>query len=640
MLKQPPSYFQNHRYQVISRIGEGGSAEVYRVFDKKLKIERAIKRIIVIGSSERIEQEIQIMVGLLHSKIVTIFDFFEEDEMLHLVMELCQSSSADWIIQKGEMSVSSVLSLGVQILTALEFIHQKGIIHRDIKPHNILITKEGTVKLTDFGLAWSLYSSKNLTQSNTILGSMPFMSPEQRHGQEITIQSDIYSLAMTLVWLLCGRTLGDLFSPHFLDKFFTEVDVSKNFSDILLKAGKEEPKQRFTSAEEMKLALQLFIKEEELQPEIFIGTNSIETQVQPSDSPKTLSLEQSIQQSMKWVRWLVGLILGMVTLLGLNLFVQFQQNKNGEATISEKEIPLNKNGEATISEKEIPFCEDAIELVRWIRKLGPVETMNATFLNLDGDQYDDAVFSNQEDGTLTVYWGSENYDFEESSTITVGRLRSKPLIGDINADGILDLVTFHFDYSQIRIRYGKGQRDWEEGIELFQAPQVLEGHLYHLNDDEFLDLVLLGSVNEYEEYPVYRRMGSKEGFGPHIEMALVPIKDIKAMFLSKEPFFYWMNDRVYKQKIQENIFSLPVDIGEGFAGGRLLITDETSPRIFIHKEKTLYRLDENPCVFEEDIEQVHDISDWNQDGYLDVLYARTCAGCTSNHIIKFGSPKQ
>ena len=626
MLTPCPSYFQNQRYQVLSRIGEGGTAEVYRVFDKKLKIERAIKRVVVLDSPKRIEQEVQMMVGLLHPNIVTMFDYFEEDGFLHLVMELCRSSSADWVTQKGEMTLSSVVTLSIQVLVALEFIHQKGIIHRDIKPHNILITEEGNVKLADFGLAWSAYNSKMLTQSGTILGSMPFMSPEQRHGEEITFQSDLYSLAMTIVWLLCGRTMGDLFSSSFSEKIQDEFEIPESLLAVLIRAGKEHKEQRYSTAVEMRLDLEGFFKENKLTPEKLLGVHSFETEIKINGKPKIISLEQSIQKNMQSVRWLIGLMIGMFILLGISIFLQFDSSAGLEKGVSNPDT--------------IPYCEDAIELVRGIRKLGPVETVNSGFLNLDGDQYEDIVFINQADGSLTIYWGNDNHNFEEVSTLEVGRLKSEPLVGDLNADGMLDLVTLHFDLSLIKIHYGIGNRSWEKGIDLFQAPPALKGALHHLNDDSFLDLVFIGPSTEGDKTSVYTRLGSEEGFSIHSQMDDISEKIDKIELLKGSPLFYWGSEEIFIQQIQNDISSASEKIMEGIDGEHLFVVEGESPVTFLMKEEILYKLNDKPCIFVDNIPKIQDISDWDDDGFLDVIYTRTCAGCTSNHLIKFGSPKQ
>ena len=189
------STFKEGRYEVLGRIGLGGMAEVFRVYDTRLEIERALKVLNVTASTHvrlRIEREAKVMAKLTHPNIVQIIDLFAEDGIPCIVMELCVGSVAQWIYEHGTMPPKLAAQTLLQTLRGLEYAHSKGIVHRDIKPQNLLITETGIIKIADFGLAWFETDSNSLTNTGAILGTLGFMSPEQRQeGEKTTEKSGV-----------------------------------------------------------------------------------------------------------------------------------------------------------------------------------------------------------------------------------------------------------------------------------------------------------------------------------------------------------------------------------------------------------------------------------------------------------------
>ena len=160
------STFQSGRYERLKKIGIGGMAEVFLVYDTILESERALKILNVTASEQvrlRIEREAKIMAQLSHPNIIQIFDLFLEDGIPCIVMERCLGSLSDWVYQHGSLPPALAVEVMKQLLLGLDFAHQKGIVHRDIKPQNILITEEGKIKIADFGLAWFENHNESLT---------------------------------------------------------------------------------------------------------------------------------------------------------------------------------------------------------------------------------------------------------------------------------------------------------------------------------------------------------------------------------------------------------------------------------------------------------------------------------------------
>ena len=418
--------FQNGRYETVAQIGEGGMAEVYKVIDTKFNVTRAIKRIKGQRSDARSRREAYIMVGLLHPAIVTVFDCFEEENAFHIVMEHCQCSAVDWIRQNGPMSAKTAAHVTSQVLSALEFVHQNGVIHRDIKPHNILITDNGQIKLSDFGLAQITYQEESLTTTNALLGSLLFMSPEQRHGtREIDLTSDLYSLALTMVWLMLHETRGDLFSCQTLQNLSEEQKIPSSLIEVIRIAGQENPKDRFQSASEMRSALNDASGSIEGVLDTLIGVHSIEIPAKPYPSQDDQLTVSAIQISEQF-KWTLSLFVALFVFLILAFSVLYLSI----SSTSEVSPALES------SQTEWTKCPNYIDRLSPLIQVGPRETITSTFKDIDNDGHEDALFVNQLDQNMSIYWGSDSAVFDNPSHLNIGRSGSQPLIGDINRDQI------------------------------------------------------------------------------------------------------------------------------------------------------------------------------------------------------------
>src|SRR5881275_3212949 len=194
-------------YEVVAPIGAGGMGEVYRARDTRLAREVAIK-VVPPELAQRFEREARAISQLNHPNICTLYDVGEN----YLVMELLEGESLADRLAKGPLPLDQVLRYGVQIADALDKAHRAGIVHRDMKPANIMITKSGA-KLLDFGLAKSgttidldgATQHKPLTQEGTILGTFQYMAPEQLEGEEADARTDIFGLGAVLYEMATGR---------------------------------------------------------------------------------------------------------------------------------------------------------------------------------------------------------------------------------------------------------------------------------------------------------------------------------------------------------------------------------------------------------------------------------------------------
>ncbi|WP_313429733.1 Stk1 family PASTA domain-containing Ser/Thr kinase, partial [Siminovitchia terrae] len=198
------------RYNIIKMVGGGGMANVYLARDMILDRDVAVKILRLDFADEeefirRFQREAQSATSLNHPNIVNVFDVGEEDNIYYIVMEYVDGMTLKQYIQNYyPISVEKVIDIVKQLTSALEHAHYNHIIHRDIKPQNILIDHDGNVKITDFGIAMAL-SATSITHTNAVLGSVHYLSPEQARGGMATKKSDIYSLGIVMFELLTGR---------------------------------------------------------------------------------------------------------------------------------------------------------------------------------------------------------------------------------------------------------------------------------------------------------------------------------------------------------------------------------------------------------------------------------------------------
>lgn len=254
------------RYQVLRVIGGGGMANVYLAEDMILDREVAIKvlRFDFVNDNDfirRFRREAQSATSLDHPNIVSIYDVGEEGDIYYIVMEYIEGMTLkEYIKVNGPLHPQEAAQIMEQIVSAMEHAHQNHIVHRDIKPHNILINHFGEVKVTDFGIAMAL-SSSTITHTNSVLGSVHYLSPEQARGGLATKKSDIYSLGVVLFELVTGRMPfeGESAVSIALKHLQSETPSAKRWNplvpqsleNIILKSMAKDPFHRYNSAEEM-----------------------------------------------------------------------------------------------------------------------------------------------------------------------------------------------------------------------------------------------------------------------------------------------------------------------------------------------------------------------------------------------------
>ncbi len=261
----------NERYRIIRKIGSGGMADVYLAKDTILERDVAIKalRSEYVNDSEfttRFDREAQAATSLIHPNIVSIYDVGEEGDILYMVMEYIDGLTLKEYIQRnGPIEVSEAVDIMKQIVSAIAHAHDNDIVHRDIKPQNILMNSFGQAKVTDFGIAIAL-SATSLTQTNSILGSVHYLSPEQARGGMATKKSDIYSIGIVFFELLTGHLPFSGQSPVSiaLKHLQSETpslrrynqDIPQSVENVVLKATAKDPFHRYESIYDLENAME------------------------------------------------------------------------------------------------------------------------------------------------------------------------------------------------------------------------------------------------------------------------------------------------------------------------------------------------------------------------------------------------
>ncbi|WP_052329818.1 Stk1 family PASTA domain-containing Ser/Thr kinase [Thermicanus aegyptius] len=359
------------RYELTTRVGGGGMAVVYKGHDLLLDRTVAVKVLRPqFGQDEefirRFRREAQAAARLSHPNVVSIYDVGQEEDTHYIVMEYVDGETLkDLIKREAPLDVKKAVHIAIQIGEALEHAHQHHIIHRDIKPHNILIGTDGRVKVTDFGIARAV-TSATITQTGSVLGTVHYFSPEQARGGVTGEKSDLYSLGIVLYEMVTGHLPFSGESPisvalkhlqeHFKDPRELNPSIPQSVENIILKALCKQPEHRYESAHAMVEDLKTCLSPERLWEEKRIpertqdddptlvlpavgarpAHHSLDLETQPDPEDERGGKREKLL-SRSWVKALIW-ILAIVVVIGLTFFII--QKIQSLFVVPEIEVPL------------------------------------------------------------------------------------------------------------------------------------------------------------------------------------------------------------------------------------------------------------------------------------------------------------
>ncbi len=310
-----PGYVFAGRYEVIEELGRGGMGEVYKVKDTKLDEIMALKVLRpemagVASMDERFRNELRLARRITQKNICRVHEFHEEENDFFITMEYVPGESLkNFILKKGKLTEEEAVDFGRKICRGLTEAHSAGVVHRDLKPQNIIIGQKGQLKIMDFGIARSV-EAPGITQAGSIVGTPMYMSPEQAEGKEATQSSDIYSLGVIFYEMVTGNVpfTGDSALSIAL-KHKTEIldspqafnpSISESFTSVILKCLEKDSSQRYASAEELLAALETTCKgqagpevpKKARLPEFLIEEGEKDTKEQPVFVARKKELDQ------------------------------------------------------------------------------------------------------------------------------------------------------------------------------------------------------------------------------------------------------------------------------------------------------------------------------------------------------------
>ena len=340
-----PGYEIGHRYRIIRSLGEGGMANVYLAHDMVLDRDVSVKLLRLDlrddpSTKRRFHREAMAATQLNDPHIVGIYDVGEDHGLQYMVMQYVKGTDLKAYIRKHyPIPLPQVIDIMEQVLSAVATAHAHGIIHRDLKPQNILIDENKNVKITDFGIAVAV-SQDSLTQTNTLMGSVHYLSPEQARGSIATKQSDIYSLGIILFELLTGKvpfegeTAVSIALKHFREEIPSVREQNKKIpqalENVIIKATAKEPAERYSSVNEMAADLKTVLDPQRAnEPRLKIQQDDNgETKVldikhlkaddyQPKKSTDSPTVDPSTKPQ-KWKKYgIISGTLGMIVLIAV-----------------------------------------------------------------------------------------------------------------------------------------------------------------------------------------------------------------------------------------------------------------------------------------------------------------------------------
>ncbi|MBI1808204.1 MAG: protein kinase [Ignavibacteria bacterium] len=347
-------------YKIIEKLGEGGMGTVYKAEDLRLNRKVAVKIFssIVTASPDdrtRFFQEARLASALNHPNIVTIHEFDESDGTAFIVSECVEGKTLSSLIQTGPLPIQQVLNIAVQIASGIAEAHSHDIIHRDIKPDNVMISFQGQAKVMDFGLA-RMMGSSHLTNPGSLIGTFAYMSPEQINEEEVDAQSDIFSFGTLLYQLIAndlpfkGKTVAELLTsitrkhPDSLQKY--RDDVSEELDRIVFKALQKDKQRRYLSMNDVRADLERL-----------------------RDNPSMKRRFNTHMQMRKHII-LIGILVLSLVIAGYFVFQRMHVNQEVPRKQSIAVLPFtNENSEETIGFLSLGLADDIITRLSFIRNL-------------------------------------------------------------------------------------------------------------------------------------------------------------------------------------------------------------------------------------------------------------------------------
>ena len=573
------STFDQGRYAVLGCIGHGGSADVYAVVDEKLGIERAVKvprERPDAAEVARLEREAAVLLRLDHPGILRVFDTFDLDGRPCLVMERCEGSLEERVAREGPLPVEAALDLGETLRAALDAVHAAGVLHRDVKPANVLFTPAGQPRLADFGVALTQRDPGSLTRTGAVLGTVAFMAPAVRRGEPESEATDRYGLAATVAYAVLGTLPGDVDRPA-------------------VRRGLPAPVADWVAG--------LLAGDMELEP---VASGAVPG---PRRSPAA---------------WATGL-----GLLGAGLAVGAWVGR-GTAPVP----PAAEADPSAVADALQP-CDALPGRINWRSMPGDRETLTSDLLDVDQDGHPDALFVSQLDESLQVLRGGPGVGVEGVHVLDVGRGSVAPTLIDLDQDGRSEVILPERDDARLRVLWMGDDLQPTRTELVDQAGPMEHAQAVDMDSDGINDLV---GPTDFGRHLAWRRVpgdGTLEPARLILSVKDVAVRDMLGRDMILEEAGAWSWRRLtpgggleFLRDVPPGAFllGLPGGVGVVDRDGRRMLRLDAPPcglgdlGDFLTRGGRLGRR----------------VADWNADGVPDVVGSRTCQGCTSQLMLGLG----
>jgi len=636
------------RFLLLDRLGQGGAGVVWRVRDQRLGVDRALKWVPAVSRvlADRLLREAKVAATVSHPNVMPVHDVFPLKEGVALVMDLALGSLQDWVDAHGHVPAPLACEALSGVLSALAQLHEMGIVHRDIKPSNLLIAPDGRVLLADFGVAQVAFDPQTLTRTGAIIGTDVFMAPEQRlDPRTVGHRADIYSVIATLLWITTGELPIDLSHPSRRDELLAKVDPV--LRGIIYRGSAYRPDERTESASVLRGELLAAMTE----LKSLLGAKADDRQFhKPPPLPRSDQGPQAVSPSYETLVSAAPKRLksrrARVGLFGLIVISAWIATHN---PVGDAESVSNGEGAGgTGLEAGFSNCADFVSDTQESRWLGPKEALEGSFADLNADGYVDAVFAHQLSASLSVYWGDAQGRFQPGPSVTVGRSKDAPAVGDFDQDGFVDLLVPLTDDGALGWVRGLGARAFStEVTRIFQPEQPAEPRAVDWDGDGLLDVVF-----RYQDQIQWRRGDGEGGFAPgEILLDQVQVFDLvnggkeapaAIAFIQNGGLFLGRVDAQMAVTQAHRIATYPLEGNTGSALQYRVQTLSASPPALVslptREQAQVLRHTQNAdgnwhtCVWMDSAFRLDDAVSLTP-GEPAFLATQTCSGCTSNHVV-------
>lgn len=430
----------NGRYEIIKSIGEGGMANVYLAYDTILDRNVAIK--ILRGDLandekfvRRFQREALSASSLSHPNIVAMYDVGEDNGLYYIVMEYVEGMTLKQLLKKrGSLTLSEAIDIMLQLTDGMAHAHDSYIVHRDLKPQNIMIQDDGQIKITDFGIAMALNSTQ-LTQTNSVMGSVHYLPPEQAAGKGATIKSDIYSMGIIFYELLTGElpfkgdsaveiALKQMKEP-LPDVHKLNSDIPQSIENIILKATAKNPKNRYDDAKSMHNDLLTALNDDRINEPPYIypyPENEVDetTKIMKpiSDSDEVIATPITDDNTKKSNKLIIALsiIAGVIIVALLSVFFIIP------AVTAEKDVKVPDVRKMTVEEAEETLEDAGLTVNNKIEEVSSEEVEKDRIIRTD--PRNGSTVKEGTRVTLYVSTGVKTYELENYINMDVDEVKS------------------------------------------------------------------------------------------------------------------------------------------------------------------------------------------------------------------------